>query len=69
MIAAIKLLLTGYENMTGLKIDYSKSELIPLNITEHKGISLANIIGYKVGNLPIKYLGVPPYWKRLRNSD
>jgi hypothetical protein len=55
MVAALKLLLSGYENMTNLKINYSKNELIPLNNMEQKGTSLANIIGCKVGKLPIKY--------------
>jgi hypothetical protein len=30
---------------------------------------LANIIGGKIGTLPIKYLGVPLHAKKLRNRD
>jgi hypothetical protein len=59
MVAALKLLLVGFEHMLGLKINYSKSEMIPLNLQETESNRLANIIGCKIGILPIKYLGVP----------
>jgi hypothetical protein len=37
-LATLKLLLVGFENLSGLKINYSKSELIPLNVTNTKVI-------------------------------
>jgi Reverse transcriptase (RNA-dependent DNA polymerase) len=64
--AALKLLLSGFENMTGLKINYSKSEVISLNLTTHKENLLAQILECKIESLPIKYLGVPLHNKKLR---
>jgi hypothetical protein len=69
MVVALKLLLVGFENMSGLKINYSKSELMPLNLFDNEGNHLAGILGYKIGCLRIKYLGVPLQWKKLRNRD
>jgi hypothetical protein len=57
MMEAFKLLMQGFENMSGLKINYTKSELIPLNISHQEGIQLANMLGCKLGSLPITYLG------------
>jgi hypothetical protein len=34
MLEALKFILIGFENLTGLKINYTKSELILLNISE-----------------------------------
>jgi hypothetical protein len=34
MLEALKLILVGFENIPGLKINYAKSEIIPLNISE-----------------------------------
>jgi hypothetical protein len=69
MVVALKLLLVGFENMSGLKINYSESELIPLNLSDNEDNHLAGILGYKIGCLRIKYLGVPLQWKKLRNRD
>jgi hypothetical protein len=59
MIDALKLLLQGFENMSGLTINFTKSELIPLNISTQEGQQYANILGCKVCTFPITYLGTP----------
>jgi hypothetical protein len=59
MIEALKLLLVGFENLSDLKINYTKSELIPLNLTDEESTCLAQIFGYKVDKLLINYFGVP----------
>jgi hypothetical protein len=63
------LLLVDFENLSGLKINYSKSEVISLNLIEQEGNTLSTRLGCKVWTLPIKYLGVPLHWKKLRNND
>jgi hypothetical protein len=55
--------------MSGLSINYSKNELIPLNLSDNEGNHLAEILECKIGSLPIKYLGVQFHWKKLRNRD
>jgi Reverse transcriptase (RNA-dependent DNA polymerase) len=59
MMEVLKVILIGFENLIGLKINYTKSELIPLNLREDDSINLAQIIGCKISKLPINYLGVP----------
>jgi hypothetical protein len=36
MLEALKLILITFENLSGLKINYAKSEFIPLNISDQK---------------------------------
>jgi hypothetical protein len=55
--------------MSGLKINYTKSELIPLNISQQEGTTLANILGCKVEKLSITYLETPLHWKKLSKND
>jgi hypothetical protein len=55
--------------MSGLKINFTKSELIPLNISTQEGQQYANILGCKVGTLPLTYLGTPLHWKKLKIHD
>jgi Reverse transcriptase (RNA-dependent DNA polymerase) len=45
MIEALQLLLLGFENLSDLKINYTKSTLIPLNISNEEGVLYANILG------------------------
>ena len=69
MVVNLKLLLVGFENLSGLKINYEKSEMIALNISNVKAQNLAIIFGCKISTLPITYLGVLLHWKRLSTSD
>jgi hypothetical protein len=55
--------------MSGLRINYTKSELIPLNITQKEGTTFVNILECKIGKLPITYLGPPLHWKKLNKTD
>jgi hypothetical protein len=69
MVEALKYLLLSFEEFLGLKINYSKSSLVPLNISDQESIDYATILGCEISNLPITYLGVPLHWKKLRVSD
>ena len=51
-------LLMWFEALSGLKVNMEKSELIPIGRVENVG-ELADEFGYKVGNLPSTYLGMP----------
>jgi hypothetical protein len=53
MISTLKLLLVSSENLSGLKTNYSKSELIPLNLTEQEGTTLAIKVECKLRTLTI----------------
>jgi hypothetical protein len=45
-----------------MRINYDKSELIPLSIDEDELKTYVNIIGCDVGKFPIKYLGIPLHY-------
>ena len=57
--AVIKEILTDYATSIGLKIDFHKSTLIPMNCDPAKTQEIANIFGRAIGKLPFTYLGLP----------
>jgi Reverse transcriptase (RNA-dependent DNA polymerase) len=68
-IQVLKWLLLGFEDLSGMKIKFSKYELVPLNVIEHEGNQLAKQLGCKVSNLPLMYLGMPLHWKKLTGDQ
>ena len=67
-LLALKVLSTFAES-TGLHVNYSKSLLIPLNVTENTISRLAATLGCSVGSLPFTYLGLPMGTTRPSISD
>jgi hypothetical protein len=61
--------LTCFEQVSGMRTNYSKSELIPLCLEEEEAKLFAEILGCVVGNFPIKYLGIPLHYEKLRRED
>jgi hypothetical protein len=51
--------------MSGLKINYHKSEVATFGVDKENENSIANMLNCKVGSLPMKYLGFPISDKRL----
>lgn len=64
-----KMLLYHFENMSGLKINFNKSELIMVSEDPTKSLSFSEILNCAVGSWPIKYLGVPVSGGRLHVID
>jgi hypothetical protein len=54
---SVKLLLYLCEAMSGLKINFDKSEIIVINSDEGRVIEIAELLNRQIGNFPIKYLG------------
>ena len=48
-----------YAISTGLKINFQKSSLIPINISNDRAQELADIFGCSVAKMPFTYLGLP----------
>jgi hypothetical protein len=65
----MKLLLYLFEVMSGLKINFTKSDAILINGDDDRRIQLADLFNCKIGSFPIKYLGVPVSPCRLRLKD
>lgn len=55
----LKSLLQTYDVSTGLEVNYSKSMMVPINITEQRCTFLSQTFGCSIGQLPFTYLGLP----------
>jgi retron-type reverse transcriptase len=51
----LKSLLQTFATSTGLKVNYSKSMMIPINIEERKMSIRANTLGCSIGSMPFTY--------------
>jgi hypothetical protein len=65
----IKFILYYFENMSGLKINYDKSEIFVLGCTPEAEHRVAEILNCNVGKFPMKYLGVMVDCKHMTVSD
>jgi len=52
-----------------MKIYYNKSHLITLGVPEELKVKLARLFCCNIGELPIKYLGVPLHYNRLKREE
>ena len=52
-----------------MRINYSKSEIIPIGLTDREVDSFKSILECTVGTFPIKYLGIPLHYEKLRRED
>jgi hypothetical protein len=55
----LKALLNSFALSTGLKINFQKSMMVPINISPEKLNHLALTFGCSTGSLPFTYLGLP----------
>jgi retron-type reverse transcriptase len=58
-ISTMKTILQTYAACTGLKINFNKTQLITINISNEEANSLAKTIGCQVTSMPFTYLGLP----------
>ena len=52
-----------------MKINYAKSEFIPMGVSAEETSPFLDIFGCAAGNFPIKYLGVPLHYEKLKKED
>jgi hypothetical protein len=62
----VKILLYLFEQMSGLKINFDKSEIIMVGGDNNLTLEYAEIFNCQVGFFPIKYLGVPISASRIQ---
>jgi hypothetical protein len=65
----LKWILTCFEQISGMRINFHKSELIPINIETGELLPFIEIFQCKEGAFPVKYLGIPLHFDRLRRED
>lgn len=61
--------LKQFERLSGLQANNQKSLLYCAGIPDDQKNALSNLLGMPVGNLPVKYLGVPLITTRLKKMD
>jgi hypothetical protein len=65
----MKLLLTTFEKLSGLKINFHKSEIFCFGkAKEHEGF-YSQLFGCVIGKYPLRYLGLPVNTRKLNNKD
>jgi hypothetical protein len=55
----LKTLLGNFSSSTGLRVNFAKSLMIPINIDSDRMNALAQAFGCSIGSLPFTYLGLP----------
>ncbi|KAK1614885.1 hypothetical protein QYE76_020402 [Lolium multiflorum] len=58
-IANLKFLLLCFENMSGLRINFHKSEVMVMGTSDLEKQRIANMLNCKQGSFPFTYLGLP----------
>jgi hypothetical protein len=65
----LKWLILCFEQLSGMKINYNKSDMVPVNLDEDEIQDYAKIFWCKLGPFPFKYLGVPLHHEKLKRED
>src|SRR3954469_12610924 len=65
----LKLLLSAFEQMSGLKINFHKSELFCFGEAQDETHLYADLFGCGLGEFPVTYLEIPIHYRRLTNFE
>jgi hypothetical protein len=65
----LKLLLYIFESMSGLKINFEKSEVLLIQPNDEKLQMYVDLFNCQIGSWPIKYLGTPVCARRITVSE
>jgi hypothetical protein len=65
----LKFLLFCYEELSGMKINYMKSEVYTVGLSEQESQRVADAFNCNLGSFPMKYLGLPISERRLSKSE
>jgi hypothetical protein len=65
----LKLILSAIEHLSGLKINFHKSELFCFGEAQVQAHLYAELFGCNQGQFPIRYLGIPIHFRRLTNAE
>jgi nucleoside diphosphate kinase len=58
-LLCVKAILNSYAESTGLKVNYSKSSMMLINLSDERLEHFASTMQCKNGSLPFTYLGLP----------
>jgi hypothetical protein len=68
-IRNLKCVLMLFEQVYKMRINFHKSEWVPMNLDEEQIHAIAHVLSCHVGKFPIKYLGVPLHFEKLKRED
>ncbi|WVZ91915.1 hypothetical protein U9M48_038026 [Paspalum notatum var. saurae] len=69
MARNMKALLCMFEKLSGLKINFHKSEIFYFGQAKECEQNYSELFGCRSGSLPFRYLGLPMHYRKLGNSD
>lgn len=65
----LKWLLSYFEQMSGMRINFHKYDPVPINVSEEDSHLIAQALSCGLGSFPLKYLGFPLHYAMLRKED
>ena len=65
----LKLVLSTFEQLSGLNINFHKSELFCYGAAKDRELEYAHLFGCRLGDFPFRYLGIPMNHVKLSNKD
>jgi hypothetical protein len=65
----LKLILAAFEQLSGLKINFHKSELFCFGEAQDAASNYAELFGCGQGQFPIRYLGISIHYRRLTIAE
>jgi hypothetical protein len=68
-IANLKFILICFELLSGLKINYHKSEVVVMGVDAQEQARVANLLNFREGAFPFRYLGFPMSDKKHTIAD
>jgi hypothetical protein len=58
-LICLKAMLNTFADSTGFRVNYHKSNMIPINLSDERLRHFSDTINYQVGSFPFTYLGLP----------
>ena len=68
-LLAIKEMLIRFHATTGLKANFNKSSMIPINVSDDVTAHFAGVFDCSIGQMPFTYLGLPLGTTRTKIQD
>jgi hypothetical protein len=66
---SMKLILCIFEELSGLKIKFHKSEVFCFSISKEVREDYINLFGCEAGSFPFIYLGIPIQYRQLKKLN
>ena len=65
----MKMLICAFEQLSGLKINFHKSEIFCFGQAKEMERQYSQLFGCQSGKYPFRYLGIPIHFRKLSNAD